>query len=211
MSPAMSVDSVSVNPPSSPASWRQRLFLLLVIACFALPLVAAWLLVDRWRPAGSVQHGELLDPAHPLDLRFALAEKNRVDNATLQGRWGLIYLGSAEQCDSRCQTALYDMRQVRLALGKDMSRVVTLLLLDAMPENELRQWLTTEHVAMLLGLAGTKTRNSLPEAFGQPGLSSDWIYLLDPLGNLLMRYPVTVDPSGILKDLRRLLRLSEIG
>ncbi|MEZ5600135.1 MAG: hypothetical protein R3F36_03615 [Candidatus Competibacteraceae bacterium] len=73
------------------------------------------------------------------------------------------------------------------------------------------QWLATEHAAMLLGLADAKTRNSLPEAFGQPGPSGDWVYLLDPLGNLLMRYPVTVNPSGILKDLRRLLRLSEIG
>lgn len=135
MSPTMSVDSVSVNPPSSPASWQQRWFLLLIIACFALPLVTAWLLVDRWRPAGSVQHGELLNPAHPLDLRFDLAEKSRVDNATVRGRWALVYLGSAGQCDSRCQTALYDMRQVRLALGKDMSRVVTLLLLDTMPES----------------------------------------------------------------------------
>ena len=211
MSPVMSVDSVSVNPPSNPVSWRQRLFLLLIIACFALPLVTAWLLVDRWRPAGSVQHGELLDPAHPLDLRFDLVAGSRVDNATLRGRWVLVYLGSAEQCDLHCQTALYDIRQVRLALGKDISRVVTLLLLDAIPEKGLRQWLATEHATMLLGLADAKTRNSLPETFDQSGLSGDWIYLLDPLGNLLMRYPVTVDPSGILKDLRRLLRLSEIG
>lgn len=85
----MSVDSVSVNPPSSPASWRQRWFLLLIIACFALPLVTAWLLVDRWRPAGSVQHGELLNPAHPLDLRFDLAEKvaSTMRRYGAAGRW----------------------------------------------------------------------------------------------------------------------------
>ncbi|MDG4554799.1 MAG: cytochrome oxidase assembly protein [Candidatus Competibacter sp.] len=207
----MSVDSISVNLPAIPISWRRRLFLLLIVACFAAPLMAAWLLVDRWRPAGSVQHGELLVPARPLDLRFDLAEKSRVDHAALRGRWVLIYPGSAGQCDSRCQTALYDMRQVRLALGKDMGRVVTLLLLDEMPEDKLRQWLVAEHAAMLLGSANAKTRNSLPEAFGQPGLSGDWVYLLDPLGNLLMRYPVTVDPSDMLKDLRRLLRLSKIG
>ncbi len=211
MSSVMNVDSISVNLPSLPVSWRRRLFLLLVIACFALPLMAAWLLVDRWRPAGSVQHGELLVPARPLDLRFDPVEKSRVDHAALRGHWVLVYPGSAGQCDSRCQTALYDMRQVRLALGKDMGRVVTLLLLDGVPESKLRQWLTAEHATMLLGSADAKTRNSLPEAFGQPGLSGDWVYLLDPLGNLLMRYPVTVDPGGMLKDLRRLLRLSQIG
>jgi hypothetical protein len=50
-----------------------------------------------------------------------------------------------------------------------------------------------------------------PKPFAQVGAIGDWVYLLDPLGNLLMRYPVTVNPRGILKDLRRLLRLSEIG
>ncbi len=153
----------------------------------------------------------MLDPARPLDLRFDPVEKSRVDHAALRGHWVLVYPGSAGGCDSRCQTALYDMRQVRLALGKDMSRVVTLLLLDRMPEDGLRHWLAAEHAAMLLGSAAAKTRNSLSKAFGQPGPSGDWIYLLDPLGNLLMRYPVTVDPSGMLKDLKRLLRLSQIG
>ena len=211
MSPVMSVDSVSSKFPSIPTSWRRRLFLLLVITCFALPLVTAWLLVDRWRPAASAQHGELLDPARPLDLRFDPMESGHVDHAALRGHWVLVYLGSAGQCDSGCQTALYDMRQVRLALGKDMNRVVTLLLLDEMPEDGLRRWLTAEHAAMLLGSADAKTQNSLSEAFGQPGQPGDWVYLLDPLGNLLMRYPVTVDPGGMLKDLKRLLRLSKIG
>ncbi len=187
------------------------MFLLLVIACFTLPLVAAWLLVDRWRPAGSVQHGELLNPAHPLDLRFEPTDESRMGNAALRGRWVLVYLGSAGRCTPRCQTALYDMRQVRLALGRDMDRVITVLLLDGMPESGLRRWLAVEHAATLVGVADIKTRNSLSEAFGQPGPFGDWVYLLDPLGNLLMRYPVTVDPGGVLKDLKRLLRLSEIG
>jgi hypothetical protein len=106
MSPAMSVDSVQINPPSS-CSVRvaAAVVLLLIIACFALPLAAAWLLVDRWRPAGSVQHGELLNPAPPGFAVRSGGEKSRrqCDGAGPLGA-GLSRFGRG-QCDSRCQTA----------------------------------------------------------------------------------------------------------
>lgn len=199
---------LSVIPPL----WRQRLFLLSVIACFALPLTAAWLLVDDWRPSGSAQHGELLNPARPLgDFRLAPVDGRSLNEATLQGHWLLIYVGTGTGCDANCRTALYDMRQVRLALGKEIVRVNTVLLLDEMPEASFREWLTNEHVDMLAGAADAETRSALLQAFDQGGSVGEWIYLVDPHGNLLMRYPVTVNPSGILKDLKRLLKWSQIG
>ncbi len=123
----------------------------------------------------------------------------------------LLYAGSASACDARCHTALYDLRQVRLALGKDMGRVETVLLLDGAPDAALRQWLADEHAVMTIGVADVGMQNQLLEAFGRADASSDWIYLIDPLGNLLMRYPVTVEPRGVLKDLQRLLKWSRIG
>ena len=207
----MPVDSASGRACPIPASRRQRLFLLLIIACFVLPLFAAWLLVDHWRPAGSVQHGQLLDPARSLDLQFDPLDRQRVSNTVLRGRWVLVYVGSAEQCDPRCQTALYDLRQVRLALGRDMDRITTLLLLGQVPDGGLDRWLATEHPHLLVGIADSRIRDSLSQPFAQPSPSGDAFYLLDPFGNLLMRYPVTVDPQGVLKDLKRLLRLSKIG
>ena len=81
--------------------------------------------VGHWRPTGSVQHGELLDPARPVALRLVLPEGKPSDGAGLRGRWVLAYVGSAAACDQRCRTGLYDIRQVRLALGKDMSRAVS--------------------------------------------------------------------------------------
>ena len=208
----MSIHSISINSSSLPAIWRQRLFLLFVIACFVVPLATAWLLIGHWRPESSAQHGELLNPARPLpDLRFDSVDGHPLDGAGLRGRWVMAYVGSAAECDARCRTGLYDMRQVRLALGKDMERVKTVLLLDGMPETGLRQWLATEHAAMTVGAADDSTRNALIQAFGQPGRAGEWIYLLDPLGNLLMRYPVDTEPRGLLKDLQRLLKWSKIG
>lgn len=202
-----------VNFNAIPVLWRQRLTLLFIIACFAVPLATAWLLVGRWQPSSSVQHGELLNPARPLvNLRLVTLDGQSLDSAALKGHWVMIYLGSALQCASPCQTALYDMRQVRLALGKEMMRVKTLVLLDGLPEAPLRQWLATEHTAMMVGVADAITRSELDSVFiRSPETAKEWIYLLDPLGNLLMRYPVAVEPRGMLKDLQRLLRLSKIG
>ncbi|MBK8509397.1 MAG: cytochrome oxidase assembly protein [Candidatus Competibacteraceae bacterium] len=208
----MNVRSMSSDPASVPAAWRQRLVLLAIIACFVLPLAAAWLSVGHWRPDGSVQHGELLNPARPLELRFEPAsEADSIGRERLRGRWVLVYVGSADACDARCRTGLYDMRQVRLALGKDIDRIKTLLLLDARPTPEWRQWLSAEHAATVVGVADDTQRTALLSAFPRSGQAGDWVYLLDPLGNLLMRYPVDVEPRGILKDLQRLLKWSKIG
>ena len=205
--------SLWVHANAIPAIWRQRLALLFIIACFAIPLATAWLLVGRWQPGSSVQHGELLNPARPLaHLRFATLDDQPLDGAVLKGRWVMLYAGSTMPCEADCKTALYAMRQVRIALGKDIERIKTLLLLDGVPDTGLRQWLAAEHPAMTVGVADAVTRTELSQAFiGSSATAREWIYLLDPLGNLLMRYPVTVEPRGMLKDLQRLLRLSKIG
>ncbi|CDH44966.1 SCO family protein [Candidatus Contendibacter odensensis] len=195
-----------------PVIWRQRLLLLFIIACFAVPLAAAWLLIGRWQPGSSVQHGELLNPARPLaNFRLTTLDDQLLDRSVFAGYWTMIYAVSTTECAAPCRTALYDMRQVRLALGKDMGRVKTLFLLNGSPDAGLRQWLATEHPALTASMADVATQAELSGAFHSPGAIGAWIYLLDPLGNLLMRYPVTVEPRGMLKDLQRLLRLSKIG
>jgi len=211
MKTTMSAPTRPVSSPLISAVWRQRLYLILIIACFLVPLALSWWLVGHWRPSGSAQHGELLNPAQPLvELPFSLGGQP-ADATAFQGFWVLIHAASAAECAAPCQTALYDMRQVRLALGKDLERVKTLVLLDGPPMEELRQWLEVEHAEMAVGSTDAATQDRLNAAFPIPGRADEWIYLVDPLGNLLMRYPVTVDPSGILKDLKRLLRLSKIG
>lgn len=209
----MSIRSVVSKVNAMPVLWRQRSALLLIIACFAVPLAAAWLLVGRWSPDGSAQHGELLNPARPLtQLRFAVFGAPPLNETVVKGHWVLIHIGSAAECEAACRTALYDMRQVRLALGKDMGRVKTLLLLDGSPSDALRQWLADEHPTTLVGVTDGAAQSELIGAFGSTkAVEGMWIYLLDPLSNLVMRYPASVEPRGMLKDLQRLLRLSKIG
>ena len=205
----MTAQTLLIKTATTPTAWRSRLYLLFIVACFAAPLAAAGWLAGRGTPGNTVQHGELLHPAQPLtDLRLTALDGR---STTFQRRWTLLYAGSARDCDVRCRTALYDLRQVRLALGKEMMRVTTVLLLDAMPDAALRQWLADEHAAMTVGVDEADLQRRLKEAFARADATGDWIYLIDPLGNLLMRYPVMVEPRSLLNDLQRLLKWSRIG
>lgn len=190
---------------------RGRLYLIIIILLFAVPLATAWLLVGAWRPAGSVHHGELLNPARPLPAaRLQQPDGTVLDADDLRGRWHLVYLGDAASCAEPCRDQLYDMRQIRLALGKDAIRVSNLLLIEQPPAPELRDWLVTEHPDLLELIADSETRAAIRDAFADTG-ERHGIYLIDPLNNLVMRYGSDVDPGDILEDLERLLKYSKIG
>ena len=202
---------MSTRIPAPAAVKRGRLYLIVLILLFLLPLVVAWLMVGRWQPGGSVHHGELLDPARPLpalNLQRLNGEPLTLDQ--LRGRWHLVYLGTGTECGPECRDSLYNMRQVRLALGRDSIRLSNLLLLDRPPNAELGRWLQQEHPAMLKARGDGTVGTFLREAFPTGG-EGPWVYLLDPLGNLVMRYGAASNADGMLEDLERLLKYSRIG
>lgn len=189
---------------------RNRLFLVALIAAFILPLLLAWLLVGRWQPAGTASHGELLTPAQPVPhLGLQTGDGKTLDETYLRGHWTLAYLGAAD--DARHQTGLYNIRQVRLALGKDVARAQTLFLLTAPPPADFGQWLSRQHPQLTAGVADRATLDFFSRAFSTGYEAGGWIYLIDPLGNLFMRYRVTDNPKGMLLDLQRLFKYSSIG
>lgn len=188
---------------------KNRAILLLLTALFVAPLAVAWLLVDQWRPAGHTHHGELLEPAQPVAyFRLRQSDGSELSEEFLQRRWTLAYV--SDVCERVCRDSLYHMRQLRLAQGKDMGRLQTLFLMSTEPEQEFEAWLAEEHPDLAKGVADHASRDFFEQAF--PGQADGpWIYLIDPLGNLFMRYSTDTDPSGIRKDLKRLLKLSRIG
>jgi hypothetical protein len=162
--------------------------LLWVALVCAAPLVlgtGAYLL--RWSPGAPSNYGELLTPTLVAGLE------------ALRGKWVLVMF-DASACDARCEQKLYYMRQVRRAQGKDMSRVERLWVITdgARPREEI-----------LPGIEGTRLAVLSEKEF--PGKAVDHIYLVDPLGNLMMRFPRDPDPSRMIKDLQRLLRYSRFG
>ena len=164
-----------------------RLKLLAIFAVCAAPFVLAWMAyLFGWAAGTTSNYGELIPPraltGPPLE--------------PLRGKWVLV-TADAVGCNAYCERKLYFMRQVRRAQGKDMERIERLWLLvdGGAPRPELAA-----------AIEGTRV-----VAFKDPMFSPDHIYVVDPLGNLMMRFPRDPDPSLMIKDLQRLLKASRIG
>ena len=142
-----------------------------------------------WSPGGAANYGELIPPRLLEDKPFA----------ELRGKWVMVTFDAAA-CDRYCEEKLYFMRQVRRAQGKYMERIE-------------RLWVLTDggkpRAELLAALEDT--RLAAGSAQGFPGAAADHIYLVDPIGNLMMRYPRNHDPSRMIKDLQRLLKYSGAG
>lgn len=183
---------------------KPRLTLALLGLVCALPVAASYLTFYLWPPARQMNYGELLNPAPlPGDAITGVAGLS-YDRESLEGRWVLVYAGPAE-CDRACAEALYYMRQVRTAQGKEMDRVK-------------RLWLVTDGgvptPAALEGQQGLEVARTDPAWLGHlgggPGAEGR-IYLVDPLGLVMLRYPPGPQPKRMIKDLERLLKYSRTG
>jgi cytochrome oxidase Cu insertion factor (SCO1/SenC/PrrC family) len=195
---------------------RARGRLILLAAIFSAPMMIAYFLYySGWRPAVVHPHGELVTPARPIgDVEFKALDGQPVRFSSLQPRWRLVYFGSSE-CTSACERALYKIRQIIAAQNREAHRVRGVMVLtDTRALDKLRDQLKDyADITALMGSPANVTRFArefeIPAGSALGGLHR--IYVVDPLGNFLMSYPAEADPSGMRKDLTRLLRLSQIG
>lgn len=161
----------------------------MVVVC-AAPFVLGWLAYEyQWGARQPSNYGELLKP-RPIGGALA----------ALRGKWVLV-TADAAACSAACERKLYVVRQVRKAQGKEMDRIDRLWLLTdtGKPRNELVAALDGGHIAP----ADPEVLRALPSIAD--------IYLVDPLGNLMMRFPAEPDPQKMIKDLQRLLKYSSFG
>lgn len=187
---------------------RGRVVLVLVFACFALPLAVAWVMnfAGGWVPEASANHGSLIQPVRPVELRGLVGlDGQAFDPAPLAEDWTLVYLHRGA-CDEACYQTLYKLRQVRLAQGKNIDRVQRLLLLA---EPAVPDW-APEAQGHYPGLLIARPAQAGAAAL-EPFPAAGRVYLIDPLGQLMMEYPLQADPKGMIKDLERLLRISYVG
>ena len=158
----------------------------LVFLVCAAPFALGWLAYEfGWGVSGGGgSYGGLLPPR---PVAGALAP--------LKGKWVLVTFDAAA-CDSACEKKLYIVRQVRKAQGKDAERIERLWIITdgAKPRPEL-----------LAAIEGSHT------AAGNLDFRGERIYLVDPLGNLMMQFPKDPDPAKMIKDLQRLLKYSGFG
>jgi len=207
--------SVTPTPPvPGPVKSRSRAQVWILVGVFFGPLLAAFALyygAKGWRPHGSTNRGDLITPARPVPaVTLAPAVGEPLETQKLQGKWTVVYVGDG-QCDTRCREALVLTRQTRLALNQDVDRVQRLFLVSANCCD--RTYLQTEHpdviTAMVDNEAGRQLLSAFPE--GADAAQQGRIYIIDPLGNLMMSYPPEAPRKGLLEDMKKLLRLSHIG
>jgi cytochrome oxidase Cu insertion factor (SCO1/SenC/PrrC family) len=177
----------------------------LILALAVAPVAASYLVYYFWPPGHTVNYGELIE-ARPLpDVALELADGGPFHISQLKGKWVLVSVDSA-RCEADCEKKLVYMRQLRLTQGKDMDRVE-------------RAWLVSDAAAprsaAIAGFPGTwvvkAAGTGLLESFPAARSPVDHIYLIDPLGNLMMRFPRDPDTRRLIKDLSRLLKASRVG
>jgi cytochrome oxidase Cu insertion factor (SCO1/SenC/PrrC family) len=183
---------------------------------FFLPVVAAYLFyLFGWKPAGTVNYGELVDPPRAVEnLNVHMLDGHRVRFFDLLGKWSLIYFGSAE-CLTACEKDLYKMRQVHLAQAKNQGRVQRVFVVTDPRALAMLKFTLKEYPGMQIITGPREAVLKLVKGFslpvGSPLDGLDRVYLVDPIGNFMLSYPADADPNGIRKDLVRLLKISRIG
>lgn len=182
---------------------------LMILAVCAVPIVASYLTYYVIKPQARTNYGTLLEPrGNPLPTLHATTLNGQAAELTAyHGKWVLLQVHGSD-CDAACEALLYDMRQLRLTQGRERDRIE-------------RVWLVTDQqpidTMLLRKYDGTHLLRIQPEAL-QPWLSAaqgdrltDHLYMIDPLGNLMMRFPKKPDQTKMKKDLTRLLKASSIG
>lgn len=193
---------------------RNRWIVAVIAALFLGSFLTAFLLVQTgWRPSATRNYGELVTPPRPLaDVVLADRAGEPVHVRDLRGKWTWVYFGPGE-CPAPCVNNLYKMRQITAAQGAEAHRVQQVYVVtDAEP---VASGLLEEYPQTQV-LHGTPSAvRALAEQFAlaqdSPLEGLHRLYLVDPLGNFMMSYAADADPTRINKDLKLLLRASQIG
>ncbi|MFK7993052.1 MAG: SCO family protein [Granulosicoccus sp.] len=195
---------------------RSRIKLISIFAIFAVPLILASIYLHLVRNSGGTigdtSRGQLISPAVPL-TDFALqAGEADFTLDSVRGIWTMLYLPVGE-CQDVCEKNLYHMRQVRLALNHRMDRVQRAVLLQS--PTQIDPAVLTDHPGLIAatGSEAEKTQLSGQLEKAQEGMDplEDAIYLIDPFGNIMLRFPSDLEPKSMLKDIKHLLKVSRIG
>jgi hypothetical protein len=228
--------SSATSPNTAPVRRRNLWPLWAVLAVTIAPVVASYVMYYGVKPEGRVNYGDfvepqvvleslpvqLVNPAPSAESAFLAIQADANTRRPLtqlgdwRGRWLMVRVGPAA-CNEACQQELWLMRQIRLTTGRERDRVERLWILTdtATPDAGL----LAEHQGLwVVRLGDWQAQDQLVKNWlsvatrgnsVNGGTSNIWI--VDPLGNLMMRFPDNPDPNGMKKDLNRLLKASRIG
>jgi hypothetical protein len=209
---ALSFAVHSLPSPELPEDRRTRvgrLKMLLVLAVCAAPVVASYFTYFVIRPQGRTNYSELISPMRALPERLPLLDLQgrAVPAASLKGQWLLVVVAGGG-CDAKCEQLLYLQRQLRETLGREKDRVDKIWFVSdgALPRPEVLRAIDVGDPATVLRVPRAALADWLAPAPGQ-ALEAH-LYIVDPMGQWMMRAPPDPEPARLRRDVERLLRAS---
>jgi hypothetical protein len=208
---SFTVHNVAAPGPQADAQRRTasgRLKMILVLLVCAAPVIASYLTYFVIRPEGRTNHGDLILPTRSLPaLALRTLDGQPVTAASLKGQWLLVAVGPAA-CGAACEKRMFMQRQVREMLGRERDRLDKLWLITdgAEPAPALRAAMDAAPAVQMLRVDPVALAAWLAPAPGQ--VLEDHLYLVDPMGEWMMRVPANPDPGRVKRDLERVLRAS---
>ncbi len=201
--------------PQNSRKSNARLILLLLAAVFILPVLISWLMyknLDIWWSGTTANHGELITPVKPISsIQLRNPEEEPFESEFLKRKWTLVIF-SKDECAATCRESLYKTRQIRILLKRDQVRVQRLYITGQVLPPEVHEELANAHSDLLVAHVQGNDMTEVMEQFEPDHKNSGGaIYLVDPMGNYMMRYPPETSHKKMLKDMQRLLKASRVG
>ncbi len=206
------VTAPNLSDPALEARGRTlsgRLKMLLVLMVCASPVIASYVTYFVIRPAGRTNYGTLIVPTRslPATLPLRAFDGKAVEPRSLRGQWLLVAVGPSA-CGKACEQVLFTQRQLREMMGRERDRIDKVwLVTDEGPLAPGLQAATAAGVAV----TALRTDRQALAAWLEPAAGQrleDHLYLVDPMGEWMLRLPPQIDPARAKRDLEKLLRAS---
>ena len=204
---------VSTNDLAKRQQTKGRLVLVAMVVFFVAPLIMVMAMYRfDWHPKGQ-SYGDLIEPVVPIKLTEVFKDV-KVADTTVESKllwhdkWSAVIL--ADKCEAICQTRLHDARQIHASLEKDMNRLQRILITNQQDLGDLQK----QYPDLIILNQPSADVAALAKQFdvnGVPAFTSERVYMVDPLGNLMLSYSNQVKPVEMRKDWVRLLKYSWAG
>lgn len=197
--------------PKKNQSW----ILIILFLIFVVPIVLAWFYYEKGDKGitHTTNRGLLIEPPRDMaQLQLKTPKGGSFDQKQLRGKWLMVYV-IPTTCHAACEKNLYFMRQIRLATGKNQERVqrIALVFPHKKTDTHLTALLQTKFNGTIEVVANPKQFRKVMGNDASLAMTQGYLYLVDPLGNMMMGYKIDANPADIFKDLQKLLRVSQIG
>lgn len=222
MTESLSKSKPGLETAAQQKKLRSKTPLVIIMLMSLAPVIAAVLVYfnPEWRPEGSAAYGELVQPQRPIpstqELPLTTLDGKPFDLSSLKGKW-IMMAADGANCPDSCARKLYIIRNTHASQGKHVERLARVWFItdDApVPEKVLEAYkgavmVRVNPVVLQQFLLGGAAGSMTPEQAGKA--LAPFIWVIDPLGNLILQYPHIEDPEMFRKDIRKLLQNSRIG